>query len=158
MKRPEDVAKLSGLNIERQKAFMLCAKMSRDGYLRKSDNTTIYSLKYEGIEFICDGGYTMQRKREEEETEKQKELVNTGIRSNKWSPIWAALATLFALASVAISWFSYKESSHEQTTPAILRIDTTLRLQSQIQENLLQEMKSVKLEIYRLKDSLSKKP
>lgn len=60
---PDLIAQRAGLNIDKPLAFMMCAKMSRDGYLQKFDNIR-YALYAEGFFFIKTGGYSTTEIRE----------------------------------------------------------------------------------------------
>lgn len=59
---PDLIAQRAGLEIEKTLVFMMCAKMSRDGYLQRHDNVR-YSLYAEGFFFIKTGGYSKEEAR-----------------------------------------------------------------------------------------------
>lgn len=60
---PDLIMQRAGLEIEKTLAFMMCAKMSRDGYLQRHDNAR-YTLFAEGFFFIKTGGYSTTETRE----------------------------------------------------------------------------------------------
>jgi hypothetical protein len=60
---PDLICQRAGIEIEKTLAFMMCAKMSRDGYLQRHDNIR-YSLYAEGFFFIKTGGYSTTETRE----------------------------------------------------------------------------------------------
>ena len=89
--------------------------------------------------------------------QKQKELVSTGIRSNKWSPIWAGLAAVMAIVAAFVAYLDY-DKPIEKLSPTLLRIDSTLQMHMQIERDSLQKLKNEKAELHRILDSLTKKP
>ena len=61
-KRPEDICKEAGLNIDRPKAYLMLNMMQTDGYVKnKSENTASYIILYKGVLFLKEGGYNRQK-------------------------------------------------------------------------------------------------
>jgi hypothetical protein len=62
-KRPSSIASEMKLEIEDPIITMYCNKMARDGYLQKSSShLQLFSIKFEGIDFIESGGYKKHHK------------------------------------------------------------------------------------------------
>lgn len=149
---PETLAKNAGLDIAKEKAHFLCNKMSRDGFIKKSEKNDNFWVMYEGLEFISDGGYTELRERKKQESEKQNNLVKSGIISNRWSPRFAGLAALMAVAAACISFLDYKKSN-EKLQPVLERIEEGQKRQVQEMQRIAYYLEALNSSIQN-KDSL----
>ncbi len=59
--RPDSIAKNSGLSIDREACYLLCAKLFLDGYLDRVDDC--YTINFEGCPSSEKGAYVAQAKK-----------------------------------------------------------------------------------------------
>lgn len=94
------------------------------------------------------------RDKKKRKTELEDRLLSTSVNSNKMSPIWAAVAAIMAIGTVTVSILDYNKSN-EKLKPALLRIDSTMRMRVQSQDTMLQRMRNDINDLHHLVDSLN---
>ncbi|MFN8290732.1 MAG: hypothetical protein U0U70_10770 [Chitinophagaceae bacterium] len=96
---PDVIAKKAGLNIEKPIAFMLCAKMSREGLLQKMESGINYCLRAEALFFEKSGGYMKQFISENAENTRLEKLESGQKLHRKWMTWLTAILAVVGLIS-----------------------------------------------------------
>ena len=60
--RPETIAEKAHVNIGRTKMYLILDLLNDDGYVQDTHKDLSYVIKYKGVVFIENGGYTLQHK------------------------------------------------------------------------------------------------
>jgi hypothetical protein len=61
-KRPDTIIKNAKLNFENSESFMMLRMLLEDGYVYEHTTEGYYGIKYKGIIFLDNGGYTFENK------------------------------------------------------------------------------------------------
>ena len=61
-KKPDIITKNAKLNFEKSESFMMFRMLLDDGYLYEHTTEGYYGIKYKGIIFLENGGYTFENK------------------------------------------------------------------------------------------------
>lgn len=113
-KRPPAIAQEMDLQIEDWEVTMCCSKMSRDGYLQKSDKLAhMYVITFEGVAFIKQGGYSALHKNETESKilQEKKMVLDIANAQRVYDSYWVTFGIAIAafLISVILLVLKLKE-------------------------------------------------
>lgn len=61
-KRPDQIVENANLNFEKPESYMMFRMLLDDGYVYEHTTDGYYGIKYKGIVFLDNGGYTFQNK------------------------------------------------------------------------------------------------
>lgn len=61
-KRPDRIVEKAKLNFEKSESYMMFRMLLDDGYVYEHTTEGYYGIKYKGIIFLDNGGYTFQHK------------------------------------------------------------------------------------------------
>lgn len=61
-KRPDRIVENAKLNFEKSESYMMFRMLLDDGYVYEHTTEGYYGIKYKGIVFLDNGGYTFQHK------------------------------------------------------------------------------------------------
>lgn len=59
-RRPEAIVKSANLNFEKSESYMMFRMLLDDGYIYEHNENGVYGIKYKGLVFLDNGGYTLQ--------------------------------------------------------------------------------------------------
>ena len=112
---PVEIAKRAGVDVENPIAYMMCAKMSREGYLQRFDGVK-YALMAEGLFFAKTGGYEKLILNENLENARLDKLEKQS-KANQMALFWLTLVVALATFVQAVycltelywkyGWFRY---------------------------------------------------
>jgi hypothetical protein len=120
--------------------------LDRDGHKYKTKEAGKRKFEYE----------TLIRAQLREAESLQRTLLEVSIKNNKWSPVFAGLAGLFALASIFIAYMQYDKPS-EKLQPEMQETRSVLQQQAQWLDSLQRKMQRVDSSLRRIADSLKRK-
>jgi predicted transcriptional regulator len=99
-KRPDRIVELANLNYEKSESYMMFIMMLDDGYVYEHTTGVFYGIKYKGIVFLDNGGYTLQHKiyKRKQSAEKISDYVNFLVKP--FGIITMILAATFTIIKI----------------------------------------------------------
>ncbi len=99
-KKPDRIVELAKLNYERSESYMMFRMMLNDGYVYEHKQGGTYGIKYKGIIFLDNGGYTLQHKiyKRKQCAEKISDYVNFLVKP--FGIITAILVATFTIIKI----------------------------------------------------------
>lgn len=81
-KRPDRIVENANLNFEKSESYMIFKMLLDDGYVYEHTTEGYYGIKYKGVVFLDNGGYTFQHKiyKRKEISEKISDYVDIVVK------------------------------------------------------------------------------
>lgn len=156
---PLQIDQRAKLALPRHEAYMICAKLAKDGLLhRGGDGITVnYVITYDGIQFISDGGYARQKQLREADLAERREMHQSVTDTNrfqrsfgKWTLTLTGLSIFFIAISAVLQY-------QDKTSKEVQLLRDTLQRSLNKTDSIVLSLKEINQTIQKISSDSTKK-